>query len=288
MSPYTNKTATTTGHAKDLDTLVSQRHQHTRVSVTLPRGEHAWRAQEADRFTGVHDVDKRALDQQRKFTSDASHELRTPLAGLRAELEEAQLHPDQTDLPDLLTRALRDVDRLQAIISDLLLLAQLEATSPEGQETLDLAELVEDELSRRKDRYEVVLRLEPCVIVNAVRIQIGRVLTNVLDNAQRHARKTVHIEVRRAGGNAELTVADDGEGIAVPDRERIFDRFTRLDAARSRDSGGTGLGLAIARDIAEAHHGTLQVGDSTLGGACFALRLHLVDSSKPTMASAWA
>jgi signal transduction histidine kinase len=210
-----------------------------------------------------------------RFVSDVSHELRSPIAGLRAQLEEAQLHPEETSLHDVLARALSDVDRLEAIVTDLLLLAHIESGAPRTLETVDLAELVRTEVSRRTDRLADQLRLEPGVTVSIVRTQISRVLTNLLNNAQRHAEGTVMVAVRRNDGSAELTVSDDGAGIAEDDREKIFERFTRLPAARSRDCAGTGLGLAISRDIAHAHSGTLQVGDSADGGAIFALRLPL-------------
>jgi signal transduction histidine kinase len=227
---------------------------------------------------------ERELQKTWQFASDASHELRTPVAGLRAELEEAQMHPDQTDLGDLLDRALNDVDRLEAIIKDLLVLAETEAGPPMDLRRVDLGELVKAEVSGRKDRIAVELELQPGVTVNAVPTQIGRVLTNLLNNAQRHAERTVRIQVSRDGDNAELAVTDDGDGIAEADRERIFQRFTRLDAARRRDHKvghkGTGLGLAISHDIAEAHAGSLEVGDSVTGGARFVLRLPLAASSR--------
>jgi signal transduction histidine kinase len=215
------------------------------------------------------------LSQQRQFASDASHELRTPVAGLRAQLEEAKMHPEDTDLPRLLDRTLGDVDRLQAIITDLLLLAKIGGGMPYPLEELDLADSARMEVSRRSDRLPVRLRLAPGVVVKAVDTQIARVLTNLLDNAQRHAKGLVMVEVRRDGDSAELVVADDGDGIAEADRERIFERFTRLDASRCRDRGGTGLGLAIVRDIAHAHGGTIEAGASETGGARFVLRLPL-------------
>ncbi|MEV7971152.1 HAMP domain-containing sensor histidine kinase [Sphaerisporangium sp. NPDC088356] len=217
------------------------------------------------------------LAAQRQFTSDASHELRTPIAGLRAQLEEARMHPEDTDLEELLDRTLGDVDRLQAIITDLLLLAKVGAGAPSALVEVDLAESARMEVSRRADRVPVRLRLAPGVMVNAVDTQIARVLTNLLDNAQRHARCVVLVEVRRDGKTAELVVADDGDGIAEADRERIFERFTRLDASRCRDRGGTGLGLAIVRDIARAHGGTIEVGESASGGARFVLRLPIAE-----------
>lgn len=220
---------------------------------------------------------QQALDEQRQFAADASHELRTPLAGLRAELEEAQLYPDDTDLRGTIDGALHDVDRLQSIITDLLLLAGLSAEAPRLLEEVDLPELVRTEVARRADLIPVRLDIDGDhgLTVAGVRTQLGRILTNLLDNAQRHAEHAVLVQARRAGGGAELVVMDDGEGVAEADRERIFQRFTRLDAARSRDQGGTGLGLAIARGLAQAHRGGLYVEDRSDGetGACFVLRL---------------
>ncbi|MEV4455073.1 HAMP domain-containing sensor histidine kinase [Microbispora sp. NPDC049633] len=217
----------------------------------------------------------KALQQQRRFASDMSHELRNPIAGLRAELEQAQSHPDDVRLHETFERALSAVDRLEAIISDLLLLSRVGGVVPYGRAPVDLAHLVKAEVSRRADRIPIQLRLVPAVHVKIVPIQIGRVLTNLLDNAQRHAEKVVRVEVSRDGDIAELAVSDDGEGIAETDRERIFERFTRLDAGRRRDCSGTGLGLSIAREIARAHDGTLHAGDSPIGGARFTLRLPL-------------
>ncbi|GAA1024350.1 hypothetical protein Aple_099860 [Acrocarpospora pleiomorpha] len=221
---------------------------------------------------------RQSLDRQRRFTTDASHELRTPLAGLRAQLEEAQLHPGETDLPDLLQHALSDVDRLQDILTDLLLLARIGAVPPTALEHIDLVGLAETETSRRiGDPHPTRLDLTPGVLTKAVPTQIYRVLSNLLDNAQRHAAHGVVVGVRRTGGMAELSVTDDGPGVPAAERERIFQPFTRLDTARSRDRGGTGLGLAIARDIARAHHGTLHVEDAPQNGARFILRLPLAD-----------
>ncbi|MGH3389394.1 MAG: sensor histidine kinase, partial [Actinomadura sp.] len=214
------------------------------------------------------------LERQRQFAADASHELRTPLAGLRTRLEEAELYPDDTDVPELLDRTLGDVDRLQSIITDLLLLARIDGDAPRVLEEMDLAERVRaDVVQRAYDRHAVRLHLEAGVTIKAVPTQLSRLLGNLLDNAQRHARSAVGIGVHGHGDSAELTVSDDGAGIAEADRERIFQRFTRLDAGRGRDQGGTGLGLALAREIAHAHDGTLHVEDAPGGGARFVLRL---------------
>ncbi|GII31915.1 hypothetical protein Pmi06nite_53570 [Planotetraspora mira] len=224
---------------------------------------------------------KRELEMKRRFASDASHELRTAVAGLRTELEEARLHPDDTDLGHLLARALSDIDRLDTIITDLRILAEMEAGPPMKPERVDLAEVVRAEIARRTDRVDVQLRLNAGVTVQAVPIRISRLLTNLLDNAQRHARHLVAVRVSRDDDHAVLTVTDDGEGIAEGDRERIFQRFTRLTAARRLDHTGTGLGLAIARDIAHAHIGSLRAEESETGGASFVLRLPLAGPAAP-------
>ncbi|WP_260478038.1 HAMP domain-containing sensor histidine kinase [Nonomuraea sp. WAC 01424] len=220
---------------------------------------------------------ERSALQQRQFASDASHELRTPIAGLRAQLESAQLYPEDTDVEALVDSALRDTDRLEAIITDLLLLARIGSRVDVAREPVDLADLVRQELAVRSDKLPTRLELIEGVVVEGVRLQLARVLTNLLDNAQRHAETLVKVVVAREagparGGTAVLAVENDGQEIREADRERIFERFTRLDAARSRDSGGTGLGLAIARDVAMAHRGSVCVEDRR-GGARFVLRL---------------
>ncbi|WP_371778912.1 sensor histidine kinase [Streptosporangium subroseum] len=210
---------------------------------------------------------------QRQFASDVSHELRTPIAGLRAQLEEAQQDPGGVRLPDLLGTTLGQVERLQAITDDLLFLARMGTDAATEQQWLDLAALVRIEISQRSDQRPVQLHLTPGSTVNAVPTQISRLLANLLDNAQRHCTHQVCVDVHAAHAVVELAVSDDGPGIALDDRERVFHRLTRLDDARRLDRNGTGLGLAIARDIAHAHHGTLSVEESTTGGACFVLRL---------------
>ncbi|MBC6457265.1 sensor histidine kinase [Actinomadura sp. HBU206391] len=117
------------------------------------------------------------------------------------------------------------------------------------------------------------------VWVMGSRIQLIRVLDNLLDNAHRHAESAVEVTVEPVDGQAVVTVTDDGAGIASRDRERVFERFTRLADGRRRDPGGSGLGLAISRDITHAHHGTLKAEDSP-HGARFVLRLPPLDTGR--------
>ncbi|GAA1752950.1 sensor histidine kinase [Nonomuraea bangladeshensis] len=239
--------------------------------VSEPPGEDEV-AQLARSINGTLTRLERSAEQQRQFASDASHELRTPIAGLRAQLESAQLYPDDTDLRSLVKSALRDTDRLEAIITDLLLLARIGSQVDAAKERVDLAVLVRQELGRRSDKLPVHADLAAGVEVDGVRLQLARVLTNLLDNAQRHAETHVQVRVTRKNGLAVLSVENDGQEIPEAERERIFERFTRLDASRSRDAGGTGLGLAIARDVALAHGGQICAEDFP-GGARFVLRL---------------
>ncbi|MFF0009880.1 sensor histidine kinase [Streptomyces sp. NPDC005374] len=206
-----------------------------------------------------------SVERQRRFVADASHELRSPIASLRTQLEVAAAHPELLDLEG----AVEDTVRLQRLAADLLLLARLDAGERPGDGRIDLGELALRESRGRDGVTAGAARVE----VTGSRGQLERVLGNLLDNAQRHARSAVTVTVRRDGAWAVVEVADDGDGVPPADLERIFERFVRLDEARARDDGGAGLGLAIARDVAARHGGTLTVRDAPTGGALFELRL---------------
>ncbi|WP_329790982.1 HAMP domain-containing sensor histidine kinase [Lentzea sp. DG1S-22] len=200
----------------------------------------------------------RGVEDTRRFVADASHELRSPLAALRAELEIALSHPHMADWPTVVKAALEDAERLQELTTDLLLLARLDADALDKQDTVDLSAVVAREVSRRA---MVTLDADEHVLVPGRRAQLSRLLGNLLDNAERHAGAAVVVRLR-GGTTATLEVIDDGPGIPEADRERVFDRFTRLDEARTRAAGGAGLGLAIARRIATRHQGTLEATDA--------------------------
>ncbi|MBE3010749.1 HAMP domain-containing histidine kinase [Microbispora sp. NEAU-D428] len=198
-----------------------------------------------------------SVDAQRQFVADAAHELRSPLAILRTRLELAL--PDEKPLA---TAALDDVARLQSLSADLLLLARLDAGEPLSRaEELDLAQVVAEEAVRKRPRPDVhvYLDLTPDLLLDGSADQLRRLVANLVDNAVRHASTSVHVTLTSPGDHAVLDVVDDGPGIPPEHHTIVFDRFTRLDHARTRDTGGSGLGLPIARDIARAHGGTLQV-----------------------------
>ncbi|MFI8102353.1 LCP family protein [Streptomyces sp. NPDC086023] len=212
-----------------------------------------------------------ADERQRRFTADASHELRNPLSAVRARLEVALARPDQESV----RAALADTERLQHVAADLLLLARLDGRPPLAAEPVDLALLAAEDLARRPaPRVPVRVVAGAPVPAYGNPGQLARLLANLVDNALRHARTEVRVHAAAGpGGDPVLEVADDGPGIPAADRERVFERFVRLDGARSRDRGGTGLGLAIAREIALAHGGALTSGTAPGGGARLTLRL---------------
>ncbi|MEU9948014.1 HAMP domain-containing sensor histidine kinase [Streptomyces sp. NPDC047939] len=214
-----------------------------------------------------------SVERQRRFVADASHELRSPIASLRTQLEVGAAHPELLDV----TGAVADTVRLQALAADLLLLARLDAGERPGTALLELGALVREEVSQRTgDRIPVTVSVPEeagGLEVTGSRTQLARVVGNLLDNAERHARSAVRVAVRAEGGGVAVEVTDDGDGVAEAERERIFERFVRLDDARTRDEGGAGLGLALARDVAVRHGGRLTVTGAGERGARFTLWL---------------
>ena len=201
--------------------------------------------------------------QQRAFVGDASHELRIPLTRIRTQLEVEM--KDGLD-PAAAAALHKEVLGLQDLVEDLLYLAQHDAQRDIGRRTrLDLDEIVRTEaVSFSNDQVHIALNLEPVIVVGDEK-QLGRVFRNLTDNAQRHARSRVEISLRADNGAAVVTVEDDGPGIPAYQRERVFERFARLDHARSSDSGGTGLGLAIVKSIAQSHGGSVHVEEADRG-----------------------
>jgi signal transduction histidine kinase len=215
--------------------------------------------------------------QQRRFVADASHELRSPLTRIRAELEVDAAHPGSADPGATAASVLAETGTLQRLLDDLLLLARSDAGAAAARhEPVDLDAVVEEVVAGlpTPGRPEIDLRGVRPVQVLGVPGQLRRAVANLLDNAVRHARERVVVTVSRMPGDgAEVVVTDDGPGIPAGERERVFERFTRLDDARSAHDGGAGLGLAIARDVVTRHGGTLELDPAGGPGARLVLRL---------------
>ena len=215
-----------------------------------------------------------AATAQRRFVSDASHELRSPLATIRQHAELARAHPETTSVDDLASVVHHEGLRMQELVDALLLLTRLDENAPLQRAPIDLDDLALAEAARLRAAGTTV----DATGVSAARVlgderMLGRLVRNLVDNAARHANSTVRISVSQREGSSVLTVDDDGAGIPPADRERVFDRFVRLDEGRSRDAGGSGLGLAIVRAIAESAGGSVRVDASPAGGARFVVEL---------------
>lgn len=230
----------------------------------------------ATTMNGMLDRLDAAATAQRRFVSDASHELRSPLATIRQHAELAQAHPDVTSIAELAEVVSEEGLRLQGIVESLLLLARLDEGASTHDEAVDLDDIALGEVRRlRAAGLDVDGSGIQAARVNGDPRLLGQLLRNLADNAVRHSRGRVAIGVTPSGGHVFVTVEDDGAGVPAEERDRIFERFVRLDEARSRDAGGSGLGLAIAQGIAASARGTLAVDDSRWGGARFVVTLPL-------------
>lgn len=208
-----------------------------------------------------------SAQQQRQFVADAAHELRSPLSSLHTQLEVAVRHPDCADWRTRGPALVEESERLSGLVDDLVRLARFDARPQLRKHPVDLDEIVFHEVRRARLRTPLVIDQHA---VSAARVYgdgdaLARVVRNLLDNAIRYAVDRIEVSLGVRDGNAGLVVADDGPGIPVADRRRVFDRFTRLDGARARDTGGSGLGLAIAHDIIAAHHGDIHIEDNAPG-----------------------
>ncbi|HEY3015851.1 MAG TPA: ATP-binding protein [Nocardioides sp.] len=237
-------------------------------------------------MNGMLDRLEDASRRQREFVADASHELQSPIAALRTQLEVALAADGAAggadgDWADLGPRLLADADQMDRLVRDLLFLASTPDPRPPDQ-LVDLDDVVLEEAARIRASAPATVKATvkatgkatgvPTVDTGGVSAapvagdagDLRRLVRNLLENAARHAESTVRLTLGEHDGAVLLEVYDDGPGIAPEDRERVFERFTRIDSARRR-TDGTGLGLAIARAIAERHRGTLEVGDGPSG-----------------------
>ncbi|MEO5652893.1 MAG: ATP-binding protein [Marmoricola sp.] len=220
---------------------------------------------------------------QRQFVSDASHELRSPLAAIRQLAEVARDYPDGQGTIELARDVLTEEQRMEELVTSLLLLARLDDDTELRLQAVDLDDVVLEEV--RRSRSGSGTSAQPLVRLDAAQVGaaqvagdpvlLGQVVRNLVSNALRHARSEVLVGLREEGHRAVLTVSDDGNGVPPQERERIFDRFVRLDESRTREAGGAGLGLAIVHKIVHDLDGSVEVVESGTGGAVFVVCLPL-------------
>lgn len=205
---------------------------------------------------------------QRAFFSDASHELRSPLSTLVTTAEVASLDPTGRRWLDLQPTMLSESRRMQGLVEDLLTMAKADAEGLQLQhEDVDLEDVLDGEIRRLRavSVHTVTTGLTPVRIRGDER-RLAQVFRNLLDNADRHAETVVAVGMERRDTGVVVWVDNDGDRIPPEDRTRVFERFVRLDAARSHDDGGSGLGLAISRAIVVGHDGSIRATEAA--GRC--------------------
>ncbi|MGC8627108.1 MAG: sensor histidine kinase [Acidimicrobiales bacterium] len=207
-----------------------------------------------------------ASERQHRLIADVSHELRNPLAALQAQLEVAIEHPAAA--ATLVQGSIEEVTRMSHLVDDLLTLARIdEGMLRLRRADVDLDDIILAQADRLRQRGKVNVSLKgvSAVRVNGDGVLLERVVTNLADNAERYARANVEFSLQSVDGRCELSVKDDGPGVPWFERERIFERFVRLDSARAHEGNGAGLGLAIVREIVVAHGGDVWVEDAKPG-----------------------
>ena len=238
-------------------------------------------AQLAAEFNSLTDRLQRTESARRQFVSDASHELKTPLAGIRL-LTDSILQTD--DMNAETTREFvadigEEAQRLTRITEDLLRLTRLDSDLLDAPETVEVAPVLEQvmrmmSLLAQEKGTELTYRMEENCRVSATKGEVYQVIYNLTDNAVKYSGKNgkVRVELRHEDHDVVLTVADNGPGIPEEDLPRVFERFYRVDKARSRAAGGTGLGLSIVQDTVKKRGGTVSAANRPNGGAVFTVR----------------
>ncbi|WP_207866423.1 ATP-binding protein [Pseudomonas sp. 58(2021)] len=212
---------------------------------------------------------------QRELTNAVSHELRTPIARLSFELDQLKQQPDASQNRELIADMYADLGELEEMVSELLTYASLErgatVITRENIQAANWLDSVVGSVALEAEAAGVQLLIVDCR-VDEVRIEprfMARAVINLLRNAIRYAEQRVEVSLVRIGDQYEVQVNDDGPGVPLAGREKIFEPFSRLDASRDRRTGGFGLGLALVRRVSQSHGGQVEVGDSPWGGASF-------------------
>lgn len=212
---------------------------------------------------------------QRELTNAVSHELRTPIARLSFELDQLKQQPDASQSRELIADMYADLGELEEMVSELLTYASLERGATvikrENIQATNWLDSVVGSVALEAEAAGVQLLIGECRL-DTVRIEprfMARAVINLLRNAIRYAEQKVEVTLVRTGDYYEVRVNDDGPGVPLEGREKIFEPFSRLDASRDRRTGGFGLGLALVRRVSQSHGGQVEVGESVWGGASF-------------------
>jgi signal transduction histidine kinase len=215
-----------------------------------------------------------ATERLRKFTGDAAHELRSPVASIRVQAEVAVANPDPELSQEVLSDIVRESERLSTLVDGLLTLARSDAGELPAAQPVDLVGAAQEAIGRcTKETLRVTLQAPTGTAwVLAAPTEVDLVLDNLLRNALLYAHAHVTVSVLPAGGAVRLVVDDDGPGIAPEHRDKVFDRFYRVQDDRARQTGGSGLGLALVAEVVRRRGGTVLVSESPDGGARFQVR----------------
>jgi signal transduction histidine kinase len=215
-----------------------------------------------------------ASDRLRRFTGDAAHELRSPVASIRVQAEVAVANPDPEFAHEVLAEVVHESERLSTLVEGLLTLARSDAGELPEAEPVEVVTAAREAVDRLTNGGPVVSVTAPsgACWVSAAPAEVDLVLDNLLRNAARHARAKITVTVLPRAKSVWLVVDDDGHGVAVQHRARVFDRFYRVQDDRARTSGGSGLGLALVAEVVRRRGGTVDVGESPEGGARFQVR----------------
>jgi len=248
-----------------------------RVGYSGPRDEIARLAETFDHMLEHLD---RVFKSQRDFVADASHDLRSPVTVIQGNLDLLRRDLSEADRRESLRAIESETARMTKIVSDLLLLAEVESGQPEGKELVSLKEMLSGEFKRAlllAGNRKIVIGRQEDVVVRGDAYRMKQILGNLVDNAIRYTAEggTITLSLFRDGDWACLEVADTGIGISREHLPHIFDRFYRVDKARSRAGGGTGLGLAIVKGIVEQHGGKVTVTSEPGKGSTFTVWLKL-------------
>ncbi|RJQ71492.1 HAMP domain-containing protein [Pseudonocardiaceae bacterium YIM PH 21723] len=211
-----------------------------------------------------------AHERLRRFTGDAAHELRSPVSAIRVQADVALAHPGSAPPQEVFAEIAAEAQRLSGLVDDLLLLAKADADRLGTAEPVDLTAAAR--LAVERATRPVLLQATVPVTVLATPTEVALVLDNLLRNAARYARSVIRITVTPLPGQVRLLVDDDGPGIPEADRERVFDRYYRVDDARGRESGGSGLGLALVDELVRGRGGRVYALPSPDGGARLEVR----------------